>query len=146
MSLCGIYCFKLNYYLMYTVWWYKTIVAIYLCSHGLCCKVACFHTNIQPQKMVCNFPSIHLQWNDNVIVPSIFLYTQRNTEMEIKTYWHCCEHHIHLHAFQNLIHFIYHKILKISPGAYIFQRPFLRGLILEGLIYGGKFALQKRLG
>ena len=46
-------------------------------------------------------------------------------------------------AVQNLIHFIYHKILKISPGAYIFQRPFLRGLILEGLIYGGKFALQK---
>ena len=49
-------------------------------------------------------------------------------------------------AVQSLIHFIYHKILKISPGAYIFQRPFLRGLILEGLIYGGKFALQKQLG
>ena len=30
----------------------------------------------------------------------------------------------------------YHKILKISPGAYIFQRPFLRGLYSEGLIYG----------
>ena len=26
----------------------------------------------------------------------------------------------------------YCKILKISPGAYIFQRPFLRGLIFEG--------------
>ena len=26
----------------------------------------------------------------------------------------------------------YHKIPKISPGAYIFQRPFLRGLFLEG--------------
>ena len=28
-------------------------------------------------------------------------------------------------------------ILKISPGAYIFQRPFLTGLFLEGLIFGG---------
>ena len=32
---------------------------------------------------------------------------------------------------------IYRKIPKISPGAYIFQRPFLRGLFLEGLIFGG---------
>ena len=40
----------------------------------------------------------------------------------------------------------YHKILKISPGAYIFKRPFLRGLFLEGLIYEGKFAFQNRLG
>ena len=38
------------------------------------------------------------------------------------------------------------KIPKISPGAYIFQRPFLRGLFLEGLIYGGKFVSQNRLG
>ena len=47
-------------------------------------------------------------------------------------------------------HFIpvleYRKILKISPGAYIFQRPFLRGLFLKGLIYEGKFAFQNRLG
>ena len=34
----------------------------------------------------------------------------------------------------------YRKIPKISPGAYIFHRPFLRGLYSEGLIYGGKFA------
>ena len=40
----------------------------------------------------------------------------------------------------------YRKIPKISPGAYIFQRPFLRGLFLEGLIYGGIFAFQNRLG
>ena len=40
----------------------------------------------------------------------------------------------------------YRKIPKISPGAYIFQRPFLRGLFLEGLIYGGKFGCQNRLG
>ena len=25
----------------------------------------------------------------------------------------------------------------MSPGAYIFQRPFLRGLFLEGLVFGG---------
>ena len=42
---------------------------------------------------------------------------------------------------------IYRKIPKISPGAYIFQRPFVRGLFLEDyvsksarLILGGKFA------
>ena len=40
----------------------------------------------------------------------------------------------------------YRKIPKISPGAYIFPRPFLRGLFLEGFIYGGKFAFQSRLG
>ena len=40
----------------------------------------------------------------------------------------------------------YRKIPKISPGAYIFQRPFLRGLFLEGLIYGGKFTFHNRLG
>ena len=33
----------------------------------------------------------------------------------------------------------YRKIPKISPGAYTFQRPFLRGLFLEGLIFGGKY-------
>ena len=30
----------------------------------------------------------------------------------------------------------YRKIPKVSPGACIFQRPFLRGLFLEGLIFG----------
>ena len=33
----------------------------------------------------------------------------------------------------------YRKIPKISPGAYIFQRPFLRGLFLEGPIFGGVY-------
>ena len=33
----------------------------------------------------------------------------------------------------------YRKIPKISPRAYIFQRPFLRGLFLEGLIFGGAY-------
>ena len=32
---------------------------------------------------------------------------------------------------------------KISPGAYIFQRPFLRGLFLEGLIFGGAYLRRK---
>ena len=35
--------------------------------------------------------------------------------------------------------FTYRKIPKISPGAYAFQRPFLRGLFLEGLIIGGAY-------
>ena len=30
-----------------------------------------------------------------------------------------------------------HKILKIGPTAHIFQRPFLRSLLVEGLILGG---------
>ena len=58
-----------------------------------------------------------------------------------------------LHTLQEIILYIlscglllnYRKIPKISPGAYISQRPFLRGLFLEGLIYGGKFAFQNRL-
>ena len=33
----------------------------------------------------------------------------------------------------------YRKIPRLSPGAYIFQRPFLRGLFLEGLIFGGAY-------
>ena len=33
----------------------------------------------------------------------------------------------------------YRKIPKISPRAYIFQRPFLRGLFLEVLIFGGAY-------
>ena len=54
----------------------------------------------------------------------------------------------------------YRKIPKISPGAYIFQRPFLRGLFIgrayvrreicfwksARLILGGKFASKNRFG
>ena len=51
------------------------------------------------------------------------------------------------HVLNSLMpHTLYRKIQKISPRAYIFRRPFLRGLFLEGLIYGGKFAFQNRLG
>ena len=46
---------------------------------------------------------------------------------------------------------LYRKIPKISPGAYIFQRPLLRGLFLEWLILGGvhirwKFCVTKPIG
>ena len=33
----------------------------------------------------------------------------------------------------------YHKIPKVSPGAYTFHRPFLRGLVLEGLLFAGAY-------
>ena len=40
---------------------------------------------------------------------------------------------------------IYRKIPKISHahGAYIFQRPFLRGLFLEGPIFGGAYVRRE---
>ena len=43
------------------------------------------------------------------------------------------------------------KIPKIRPGAYIFQRLFLRGLFLEGLIFGraylrGEICVSKSIG
>ena len=48
---------------------------------------------------------------------------------------------------RRLLHSVlYRKIPKILPGTYIFRRPFLRGLFLEGLIYEGKFAFQNRFG
>ena len=34
---------------------------------------------------------------------------------------------------------LYLKIPKISPGACLFQRPFLRGLFLEEVIFGGAY-------
>ena len=37
----------------------------------------------------------------------------------------------------------YHKIPKISPRTYIFQRPLLRGLFLEGLILGGAYVWRE---
>jgi len=39
----------------------------------------------------------------------------------------------------------YRKIPKISPRAYIFQRPFLRGLFLEGLIFGRGLSTEGNL-
>ena len=40
----------------------------------------------------------------------------------------------------------YRKIPKISPGVYIFQRPFLRGLFLEGLVFGGAYLRREICG
>ena len=37
----------------------------------------------------------------------------------------------------------YHKIPEISPGVYVFERPFLRGLFLEGLIFGGAYVQRE---
>ena len=37
----------------------------------------------------------------------------------------------------------YRKIPKISPRAYIFQRPFLMGLFLEGPIFRGSYAWRE---
>ena len=37
----------------------------------------------------------------------------------------------------------YRKIPKISPGSYIFQRPFLRGLFLHGLIFVGAYVRRE---
>ena len=37
----------------------------------------------------------------------------------------------------------YRKIPKISPGAYIFQRPFARGLFVDGLIFGGTYVRRE---
>ena len=37
----------------------------------------------------------------------------------------------------------YRKIPKISPGAYIFQWTFLRGLFLEELIFGGAYVRRE---
>ena len=43
----------------------------------------------------------------------------------------------------NKINLKYRKIPKISPRAYIFQRPFLRGLFLEGPIFGGAYVRRE---
>ena len=37
----------------------------------------------------------------------------------------------------------YRKIPKISPGAYIFHKAFLRGLFLEGLTFGGAYVRRE---
>ena len=42
--------------------------------------------------------------------------------------------------------FVLVVFFSLCPGACILQRPFLKGLFLEGLIYGRKLAFQNRLG
>ena len=51
------------------------------------------------------------------------------SETPVYVYWSCTA--VRFHTETN-----YRKIPKISLGAYIFQRPFLRGLFLQGLIFG----------
>ena len=51
--------------------------------------------------------------------------------------------HEHKHKDICTRRMVYRKNPKISPGAYIFQRPFLRGLFLEGLIFGGAYARRE---
>ena len=58
---------------------------------------------------------------------------------------------VNVFQLRHSVYFIYRKIPKISPGAYIFQRSFLRGLYTEGnlrfkidcasLIVGRKFTV-----
>ena len=53
-----------------------------------------------------------------------------------------------MHFIKDMCEFLpeaskYRKIPKISPGTYIFQRPFLRGLFLEGLIFGGAYVRRE---
>ena len=56
------------------------------------------------------------------------------------------QHQVQNYSLQKINFVPLSKIPKISPGAYIFQRPILRGLFLEGLMYRGKFEFQNRLG
>ena len=44
-----------------------------------------------------------------------------------------------------LLSLVYRKFPKKSPGTYIFRRPFLRGLFLEGLIFGGAYIREGNL-
>ena len=45
-----------------------------------------------------------------------------------------------------LVHLYYRKIPKISPGAYIIQRPFLRGLFLDGAYLRREICVLKSIG
>ena len=85
-------------------------------------------------------------YRQNARVPSL------NLGVDVRTYGRFCQNQNScLHRQLNfLTHGAplralrerYRKIPKIRPGAYIFQRPFMRGLYSEGLMYGGKFAFQ----
>ena len=49
-----------------------------------------------------------------------------------------CKLHLNEKKKETLINPITVKFRKFAPEAYIFQRSFLRGLFLEGPIFGGK--------
>ena len=72
-------------------------------------------------------------------LPSVFLL-----ELLTKTNHRHLSHRITVHT--NLAYqwstLQYRKIPKISPRAYIFQRPFLRGLYSEGLCMEGNWRFK----
>ena len=68
-----------------------------------------------------SLPFLH---NSDVKIPYFAFYGERK---QAKT------------KFYFLFKLGYRKIPKKRPGAYIFQRPFLRCLFLEGLIFGGAY-------
>ena len=62
------------------------------------------------------------------------------TSFESKSFFYCIWHTLTRSERLIIIHIKeYRKIPKISPGAYIFQRVFLRGLLFEGLMVGGAY-------
>ena len=68
-----------------------------------------------------------------VFIPSVANMTQKNST------YHKSPIPIFSTVYNYYITTQYRKIPRISPWAYIFQRPFLRGLFLEGLIFGGAY-------
>ena len=67
-----------------------------------------------------------------------------NIRCPIMSTWHEWKNTFHnLYERTNCRDSTYRKIPKISPGAYIFQRPFLRGLFLEGPIFGGAYVRRE---
>ena len=44
--------------------------------------------------------------------------------------------------YKYVVHQSYHKIPKVLGLVLFFQRPVLTGLLLEGVMYGGKFGLS----
>ena len=64
-------------------------------------------------------------------------YSWRRTQISQLTGCKTRNIEIFLSFFCSFFFILYRKIPKISPRAYIFQRPFLRGLFLEGVIFGG---------
>ena len=85
---------------------------------------------------------MHGSLGHSVPLPSHHVYVNRKRQTTIKLgEFALQERSFRLFCKLN----IYRKIPKRSPGAYSFQRPFLRGLYSEGLLYGGKFAFQNRL-
>ena len=94
------------------------------------------------------FPRIFLQCNSNTI---IYLKSLHREWLPILPSQGLTIKVLDTRKYKTNNDIEYRKFPKISPGAYIFQRPFWgayirRGLYSEGLIIGGKFVFQNRLG